>query len=385
MASSAELIEQLGNGVKAAYAAIKEKGGELPEQQNVENLASTITDMPSGGITPRPPLPEYPYPVEEFDGGEYGAIAYLRDDKVHYYTATSENDLTNLAGSSSSRTFKTLDDGFQITNNNILAYAVGSNTTTLGDYFLRACSLLQNFYWNKENKIVNTGAYFLYNCPNFIQPMDIPEGVRTIGNQFLSNCISYNQPVTFPSTVDFIGDYFLYGCTAFNSSIKLPQNLSSIGTDFLRGCSSFNQPIAIPAPVKSISNYFMSGCSVFNNTVRLEDGISSLGIGFLSRCVLFNQPLVLPDSIRGITEYNSASDETAFLGGCRAFNQPLDLPASLTATPLYFMNGCTHFDSEISFRSESTNIGGYFMINCTAFNKPIALPSKCTSIGEGNC
>lgn len=353
--ATADLIQELNQDLNSAYAKVAEKGGTVPEQKNSNNLASAIDSIQGGGA--RPPLPEYPYPVEEFDGGEFGALAYLRDDTVHYYTAVSSSDLKITTGTTTSSTYtiKTLDDGFAITNKNILAYAFGSSATTTANYTLSACQLLQSVKFSEDSHLTSIGQYFCAYCNAFNCPLDIPEGVTSIGIYFLYGSVGFNQPITLPSSLTYISNSFLNNCTSFNQPIIFPDKLATIEYFFLRGCTAFNQPL------------------------WLKDSLTAIGYGFLNGCTSFNQPLTIPDTT---TISNIDNSEGGFLSGCTSFNQPIELPASMTTVPIRFLKGCTSFNSSVGFRGEYTAIGNYFLYQCTSFNQPLSLPDAVTSIGS---
>lgn len=223
MANTAELIAELNQDLLDAYDVIEQKGGTVPEQKTTSNLAEAIGTV-SGGITPRPPLPHYPYPVEEFDGGEYGAIAYLRNDEVRYYTATSNDDLRMWAAgaATTSWTVCTLDDGFAVTNTIVLAWAIGrQHNLSANANFMVNSSLLQAVYFPEENVSKSILSNFCYNCPNLNCPITIPDGITSIGAVFLSQCKTFNQPVTLPSTLTSLDNSFLSNCSAFNQPLYL--------------------------------------------------------------------------------------------------------------------------------------------------------------------
>lgn len=400
MASSTELIEKLNSDVLGAYDAIAAKGGTVPENKNTDNLASAVESIPAGGG--RPPLPEYPYPVEEFDGGEYGAVAYLRDDTVHYYTATSADDLNNLTGSAKSRMIKTFEDGFTITTDNVLAYAVGSTTTTLGGHFLQSCPLLQTFYFAKEGSLTQIGTYFLYDDNNFNAPMDIPETVTSIGTYFLADCDSFNQPVTLPPLITIINDNFLYACPSFNQPISVPDKVTRITNSFLSNCLSFNSVITLPDGMTSIGEYFLNGCGVYNQPLVLPDTITNIAgtnssSGLLSRCISFNQPFSIPASatntgyglLNGCTSFNSpitlrspmTQISPYFLNGCSSFNQPISIPPAQKSIPTNFLTVCTSFNQPITIPDSVTEIGGSFLVSCISFNQPLTVSDNVTTIG----
>lgn len=347
--SVADELNKTRQYLKEAYAKVEEKGGTLPEQQNMANLADAIGTV-SGGITPRPPLPEYPYPVEEFDGGEYGAIAYLRDDTVHYYTATSDRPMTLTHNSSSPSTVVTLEDGFKVTTDIVLAYAVGSETTSVGTSCCAYFPLLQNFYFSKNSKLTSIGSGFLSNCPNFNYPIDVPEGVREITNNFLARNTAFNQPVT------------------------LPESITAIADGFLDSCKVFNQPLVIPSRVTKIGTTFLQSCSEFNSVINFPDGLSSIGTYFMYQCTSFNQPLVIPDTVTSIG--------TIFMSTCRSFNQPFSFPAGTASIPANVLTYCYGLNSPVTFRGNPTSIGGQFMRGCTAYAQPLTIPDSITSIGD---
>lgn len=392
--ATADLIQKMNDKLLDIYDAIERKGGTAPEQKNLDNVAAAVGTITGGE---RPPLPEYPYPVEEFDGGEYGAIAYLRDDKVHYYTATSASDLVTKQSTisiSGAWKIKTLDDGFVINSSNILAYAVGSTATNIPQYTLVQCPLLQNFYWNKNAKLSFIGSYFLYGCTAFNQPLDIPEGITEIGSDVLQGCSAFNQPITFPSSllkisphflrscssfnqpliipdsVYEIGSYFLYNCTSFNQRLFLPDTVYSLGQDFLAGCSSFDQPLDIPAGITSIAVDFMSQCSSFNSPLTFRGNITSIGGAFLFNNTLFNQELSFP---------NATAVNGSFLNSCINFNQKISLP-NVTTVGNNFLDGATAFNQELEL-PRLTRIGDYFMRGATSFQHPFTIPDTVTSVG----
>lgn len=334
-----------------AYAKVGEKGGTLPSQKNMANLADAI-DSISGGGTPRPPLPVYPYPIDYFDGGEYGAIAYLRDGEVYYYTAKSANELkinaSSDAASASPWTVVTLEDGFAVTNTIVLAWAMGTQGT-IPDYTFSRSDLLQAVFLNENAPITTLGSYFCYRCSQL-------------------NC-----PITLPKTLTTIKSYFLSSCYKFNYPIEFPEGVTQIGTDFLFASSSFNHPIKIPSGVKTVNDNFLRSASAFNSTVTIPDTVTTIGIYFLASCPLYNQPLALPSSITQI-QYD-------FLANCTSFNQPLALPAGLTSLGQGFLHSCSSFNQPLYIIDTVTNLRGQFLYGCKSFNQPLHLPDKLTATG----
>lgn len=324
--ATADLIQELNTDLLEAYDAIEAKGGEVPVQKNTANLATAIESITGGGGG------------GSLDGGQYGAVAYLRDGEVRYYTATSSSDLSNLTSTSDyARTIKILDDGFVITNENIVGYAVGSTTTSIPSYFLRKCPLLQKFCWSKEGRISTIGARFLATCPQLSAFDGAPDGVTSIGEYFLSGAQTFNRPITLPNSITSIGSNFMENCSRFNQPITLPNGLSAIDGYFLSGCGGFNQPITIPNSVRSIGNNFMSNATYYNQMITLPNSLTSIGSYFLSSCQDFNQPLTLPSTLTSVGQY--------FMYNCNQYAQPLALPDSLSSIGNNFMRDAREFTS----------------------------------------
>lgn len=397
----AESLTKLSTDIDAAYTAIGNKGGTVPEDKNTDNLASAVESI-TGGV--RPPLPEYPYPIDEeemADGGEYGKIAYLRDDTVHYYTATSATDLAIRQNSSTitSYNIKTLSDNFVITNANTLAFSAGSSITTIPDYFLVQMPLLQAVYLQGATNLKTIGSSFIYKAPNFNSLLEIPNTVTSIGNSFLQGAASYNQPLSLSSSLTTIGASFLSGCTSFNQPFILPDGLTSITHSFLYGCSSFNQPlvfpetlstlggtvssynagvmgycdsfnhpIQFPASLSTISPYFMYHCTNFNSTIEFRNQTATIGNGFLQECISFNQPITLPTS--------STDIGANFLYACSNFNQPLQLPSTVTSIGSNFLGGCYRFTQPFTVPSAITSVGSGFMTGSYRFIGPLTLETS---------
>lgn len=352
----AESLTKLSTDIEAAYTAIGNKGGTVPSEKNTDNLATAIGTITGGGV--RPPLPEYPYPIDEMQlvESEYGTIAYLRDDTVHYYTATSQMTLTlGTPITASTYNIVTLDDGFIVTNNILLAIRIGSSITTLGHGFLAQCPLLQAVYFSSDSSLTTVSDYVFYADSQLNCPLDIPEGVGSIGSYFLRGCTSFNQPVTLPTT------------------------LSSLGVNFMDSLSQFNQPVQLPAQITTIPDYFMRACRSFNQPISFSDRLTTIGLGFLNTCISFNSPVRLPETLKTIA--NGNGDAQGFLGGCTSFNQPIQLPASLTTIPGYFLAGCSNFNSPIEMRGSITAIGVRMLGACSSFTQPLRIPGTVRSVG----
>lgn len=348
--SVADELAKTRDYLKNAYAKVEEKGGTLPTQQNMANLAGAIGTVSGGGGSSYNPTYDIPY----FDGGEYGAIAYILpgQTEIKYYQAPASDSLhVNGLGETSATAVATLEDGTVIRKNNVLAYSIGpkDSNATSGN-FLRYFKSLQNLYGLENYRGSSFNSYFLSDCPSFNQELVIPETVELIGSYFLRNCVSFNSRVIMPARIIRISTYFLAGCSAFNQPLDLTR-VSSIGEFFLNVCSAFNQPIV------------------------LSDSITNLGNSFLRGATAFNKPLTIPESIGSIGTY--------FLQDAASFKGPLVLPSGLVSIGEYFLRDCSSFDASFTIPDTVTSIGGSFMRSCSSFTELNVGKSSGFSTSDG--
>lgn len=313
--SVADELNTLKTNLSAAYNAAEGKGATMPQDKNSVNLASTIESISGGGGS----APAYDIP--EFDGGEYGAIAYLDNNgEVAYYTATSADDLNvnyDMSGAGTSKVVKTLDDGTVIYRSNLLAYAVGSaDKKPEGNYFLASCSILQNIFGLEKANLSQIGNGFLYLNGVFNQPIVIPEGVTTIGESFLNGIYPFNSPVTLPQSLQTIEGQFMGNCYSFNQPLEIPKNVTTIGMNMLYNCPSFNSEITFPEGLTRLNGGFLYSARSFAQPLTLPSTLGAVSGQTLYACSNFTGPLTIntttpPDS-------RDSSQVLSNQGACRA-------------------------------------------------------------------
>ena len=173
----------------------------------------------------------------------------------------------------------------------IVSAYVGSNTTTIPNYFLKGAIRLKAVAFN--------------------------ESVTTIGNSVLRSTFDLNSPLLLAS-VTTIGDFFMYQGDfqywspyperKFNSSIVLT-NVTSIGNSFMGDNNNYNQTTTL-SKLTSIGTYFMRGCGKFNNTLTISK-IQTIGNYFLYNCYSFTRNLTIPNTATSIGTY--------FMYNCNAY------------------------------------------------------------------
>lgn len=239
-----DTISSMKSNLSAAYAQAADKGGTLPEQKNLFNLADTIASITTSGGE---------YDIPEFDGGLYGAIAYLdKNGEVAYYTATSATDLAMTPSSYTSLVHNSADN--VIYASDVLAYSFGSTITTTKTYFLRNCVNLRKIYGGEN--LTSIGQYFAAYCFQLNCPLSFPN-VTSVGNDFLYNCTAFDSPVEFSDNLTDIGTFFLGGCLSFAQPVTLPDNLETVGDSFMTSTPRFLGPLVTgtQAPTFAATDY----------------------------------------------------------------------------------------------------------------------------------
>lgn len=391
-----ELLDELNQDLLDSYNVVEQKGGQVPDAKNTNNLATAIDSI--GDFKP-------PYDIPEFDGGEWGVVCYLEDGEIKYKTLleSDETPLKRLTNAVSSYQYAIFNDGLILTGDQILAYSFGNQETetNLNAKVFRGSAIpnFQNLYGLEKINTTSLPQYFLSNLEYFNQPITLPSTLTTINDYFLQSDHNFNQPLNIPDSVTTIKSAFMNSCYNFNQPIHLPQSIKTIAQSFMSNCFKFNQPIIFSNTTEcSISNSFLNNCYSFNSPVIFENGINSLGTSFLQNCYKFNHPINLTgsyttigsDFLNACRNFNSSltlSESCTtitdyFLHNCASFNQPLTLPSKVQSIATYFMYGCAAFNKPLQLPSSLTSINTYFMLECVSFNQPLDLPPNLTSIGD---
>ena len=392
--SIASTIASMQTNLSNAYDKVNDKGGTLPANKNLQNLADAI-DSISGGVSTEP---------QNIFTGATAPLTYLNSTNnvfeyksdTHNITITGLNNVSIISGNGTKNVTVTINTtsssdrqtAFTITcvkGNETLTYngiEFHYGSTLQSGYCLAVAQSITsnqiNYMFIESSSLpIFTSDTALWNNVYSHQIINIvlSNTITEIGNQFLNWCFAFNQPLTIPNSVTTIGDTggFMYYCVSFNQPITLSNNLTTICNNFMQSCSAFNQPLTIPNSVTTIGTYFMYGCSAFNRQLTLSNSLTAINSSFLYYCYSFNQPITIPDSVTTIGTY--------FMGYCYAFNQALTLPSSLTEIGNYFLYYDYAFNQPLTIPNTLVTLGSYVLNYCYAFNQPITIPSSVTTFG----
>lgn len=419
MASIAETIQSMRDHTREAYDAIAEKGGQLPAELNLDNLAEAIETITGGGSTDYGTLElttgeeiQITDPLEYVKLGTWSQDEWsgpsaqnimgqtIQPSTVKAYTfgpAATQTPNNFMSGISSLQELKgvenltSIGNGFlnqvrkaftfdEFTNvkfigNNFLNYNTEFNSALsfpaleeIGDNFMgNNSSFNQPLDFPKLKKV---GSMFMSWCNKFNSKITLPV-LETAGTSFWNNVTLFNQPLELPSLTT-VGNSFFYN-GGFNNTLSLPK-LTTIGTSFMSGCNKFNQPLDI-SKVKDIPDNFLSQSrnynAQFNSTITFHPQLNSIGRSFLSYQENFNQPINIPSTVKTIGN--------SFLEGCIRFNSTVNIPSTVELDGGYFLNGDAVFNQPLTLPSAMKKIDSMFMGGCTAFNQPLTIPAGVTT------
>ena len=310
----AENLTRLVNAKTAIGNAITAKGGTVGANDGLEEFATDIGTIPSGGggsagtsdvnfydydgtivdsytasefaaltVMPSNPTHEgltargwnWSFTDAKTYVADYGALnigqMYNTDDgALRIYIRLEEGRLSPVLGLCPNGTL-TVDWG----DGSATETMAGSSTSTLvylghtyasaGDYVI---SVLPNSggkigFAVRDNSCTilcksqtdSINERRVYN--NFIYRIEIPSSVTSISNRTFDGCSSLSS-VTIPDSVKSIGDNAFNGCSSL-SSVTIPDRVKSIGSNSFGGCSSLSS-VTIPDSVKSINIYAFNSC-----------------------------------------------------------------------------------------------------------------------------
>ncbi len=175
-----------------------------------------------------------------------------------------------------------------------------------------ACGIKNIYSWLQSieipNSVTSIGNYAFWNCTS-LQNVNIPESVTSIGSFAFSNCSDLTT-IEIPDSVKSIGEGAFTGCSqlvSFKSNVFCPRGERYLiaGDTLVAIAHSRLDLIEIPDIVKRIGDEAFSGCS-FIKHICVPEGVESFGSYAFSGCTSLCD-IVIPNSVKSI-------EPTAFAG-----------------------------------------------------------------------
>ncbi len=204
----------------------------------------------------------------------------------------------------------------------------------------------------------------------------IPNDVTEIGGYAF--CDTNITSLQLPHGLKSLGQYAFSNCTSLSGTLSLPESLESIGGYCFQKCSMLTGHLTIPSKITVVPNLCFSRCRGLEG-LTLHDGIVSIGGFAFEICESMKGNLKLPKSLKQIG--NAAFWQTPFQG-------ELVIPKYIQILPELCFKGCDF--SSISFAEGSELIkiegglagdvkGGAFQDN-QRLCEPVVLPEGLITI-----
>ena len=226
-----------------------------------------------------------------------------------------------------------------------------------------------------------TRGYVIDNMPEGTTEIEIPDGVKSIGDAAFNGHTNL-QSVVIPESVECIGAWAFRGCTSLKS-VVIPGRVKSIGDQAFSICTGL-QSVVIPEGVKSIGDSAFCECTslksvtipgsvkeienrVFLNCINLQlvvipEGVESIGHGAFCGCTRLKS-VVIPEGVESI-------GHSVFVG-CKSLKS-ITIPEGIQSIAAQTFRGCKSLESVV-IPGNVQIIGHSVFSECIALNL-IVLP-----------
>ena len=199
-----------------------------------------------------------------------------------------------------------------------------------------------------------------------LENVEIPFGVKTVGNQAFEGCTSLTS-VTIPDSVTTIGDYAFSGCSSL-AGVTIPDSVTTIGDYAFSGCSSLTG-VKIPDGVTAIGERAFRDCTALKNAA-IGDGVTTLASNVFYNCPAI-ETVVLGNGLTEIGGYTFSE--------CGKLKS-VTIGSSVTAIGDYAFSGCSSLTG-VTIPDGVTAIGERAFRGCTSLTS-VTIPDSVTAIGD---
>lgn len=116
--------------------------------------------------------------------------------------------------------------------------------------------------------------------PHRITSIELPEGLKEIGEATFANCSELKQ-INIPDSVTTIGSRAFSDCTSLKY-VKLPKSLNAIEAGTFENCQNLTD-ITIPENIVSIGEQAFYNCRSLTN-ITIPECVKSVGDGAFAKC-----------------------------------------------------------------------------------------------------
>lgn len=200
--------------------------------------------------------------------------------------------------------------------------------------------------------------------------INVPEGVKDIGDNAFSGCISLNE-VNIPISTRHIGNGVFDGCSNLNKILIPELTLEGIGLDNLYLKSNLGKSVRI-----SILQFPFIADKSFKdrtdlNKMDVPESIISIGNSAFSGCINLEE-VNMPNNVVNIG--------TDAFSGCSRLKK-VNISNNVRVIPMFAFNGCEKL-KEINLPDNLAKISENAFWGCSSL-KQLKIPSSVKTIGSG--
>ena len=346
----AENLTRLQNAKTAIGNAITAKGGTVSSGDGLEDFASDIATIPSGGgggSQPRKDVNFYDYDgtiVNSYTASEFANLSAMPSSPSHdgltaqgwnwslsdaktYVASYGKLEIGQMyiTSDGNTRLYITLSEGrtspilqlYLDTNSELdIDWGDGSthssftgsgyqserhNYANAGEFIIVISVISGGFSFSSSMEYSNvlsngnsgsSSPDISYN--NAIRHIRIGSNAQILSRAF-SQCNSLSS-ITIPNSITTIGQYSFYYCNSL-TSITIPNSVTSIESYIFSNCSSFSS-ISIPNTITSISSGMFNACSILTS-ITIPNSVTSISSRGLYYCKSLAS-ITIPNSMLSI-------------------------------------------------------------------------------------
>ena len=198
--SIATTLQSIRTNLSAAWTALTNKGATIPANKNIENLATAITSIPSGGTSKLQAVVDRSVTTitaQDLDGAT----------SIGYWAFAKCNELTSVE--------------------------IPDSVLSLKDGCFRECNGLTSIVI--PNSVTSTEGNLFYRC-DYLSSITLSNSLTRIADSMFQNCRGLTS-IVVPDGVTYLGSYSFSLCNSL-TIVKIGNGLRTISSGVFNGCSS---------------------------------------------------------------------------------------------------------------------------------------------------
>ena len=256
-----------------------------------------------------------------------------------------------------------------VVNRNVTQVILPESVICIGDDAFRDCEFLTDV--NIPHGVKRIGNFAFYNCSS-IEKLSLNDEITTIGNSAFAECRGL-QEIYIPDSVVEIGERAFSTCYSL-SKVRLSNNIKVISASVFESCSSLSD-ITLPEGITEIGSRAFYSCKL--EKLILPSTVTKIGANAFANCPI-SQSVIIPQGVTELSEY--------MFCGCAKLPQII-IPESVKVIGNNVFNWCENLkeiyvpDSVTELGSIDNNFGSFRNSGV----QKLRLSQSLTVIPAGTC